>query len=67
MFSRFLARLDLRRTTADLLARGDDHLLADIGLTRGEVEAMHLGLTRVEAEAHVSKFFSLPVRRMVAA
>lgn len=67
MFTRILARLELRRTTATLLARGDDHLLADIGLTRAEVEAMHLGLTRVEAESHVAKFFSLPVRRMIAA
>ncbi len=67
MFTQLFARLELRRTTADLLARRDDHLLADIGLTRAEVEAMHLGLTHVEAEAQVSKFHSLPARRMVAA
>jgi hypothetical protein len=67
MFTRFLALMDLRRTTTDLLARGDDRLLDDIGLTRADVEAMHLGISLVEAEAHVSKFHSLPARRALAA
>jgi hypothetical protein len=67
MFTRFLARLELRRTTATLLARGDDRLLDDIGLTRADVQAMHLGLTQIEAQAQVSKFHSLPARRNLAA
>ena len=50
MFARLFAHLQLRRSTAFLLERSDDHLLADIGLTRDELEAMHLGLGLTEAQ-----------------
>lgn len=45
MFTRLVPLLQLRRSTAFLLERGDDRLLDDIGLTRASLEAMHLGLT----------------------
>lgn len=63
MFARLFAHLQLRRSTAFLLERSDDHLLADIGLTRDELEAMHLGLDLADARAKVSKFHSLPAPR----
>ena len=63
MFARLFAHLQLRRSTAFLLERSDDHLLADIGLTRDELEAMHLGLDLTEARVKVSKFYSLPAPR----
>jgi len=44
MFHSILATLRqrhaLRQSITDLLARADDHLLEDIGLTRGEVRAL---------------------------
>lgn len=57
MFARIaalVARLQFRNATAFLLQRGDDRLLADIGLSRSEMEAMHLGLdqTRLQAAAY---------------
>lgn len=63
MFAHLFAHLQLRRSTAFLLERSDDHLLADIGLTRDELEAMHLGLGLTEARVKVSKFYSLPALR----
>lgn len=63
MFARLFALLQLRQSTAFLLERSDDHLLADIGLSRAELEAMHLGVTASEARAQVSKFHSLPAPR----
>lgn len=63
MFAKFIARLQLRRSTAFLLERCDDHLLDDIGLSRDELEAMHLGITPSEARAMVSRFHSLPAPR----
>ena len=67
MFTRLFAHLQLRRSTAFLLERSDDHLLADIGLSRTELEAMHLGISPSEARAKVSKFHSLPAPRGVFA
>jgi hypothetical protein len=67
MFARItivFARLQFRNATAFLLQRDDDHLIADIGLTRAELEAMHLGLDRSRLQASVIAFPSgqaLPV------
>ena len=58
MFARLFALLQLRRSTAFLLERSDDHLLDDIGLSRGTLEAMHLGLSLNEARAKLSRFHS---------
>ena len=44
MFSRFLAHMQMRRSTAFLLARADDLLLDDIGISRADLHAMHDGL-----------------------
>lgn len=48
MFARLFALLQLRRSTAFLLEREDDHLLCDIGLTRDDLLALRRGdhLTR---------------------
>jgi hypothetical protein len=61
MFSRFLSHLQMRRSTAFLLERGDERLLDDIGLSRAELEAMHLGLGPSEARTKVVSFLSLPL------
>jgi hypothetical protein len=61
MFARLIANLQLRRSTAFLLDRADDHLLDDIGLTRGELEAAHLGIDLSDARAKAARFHSLPV------
>ncbi len=45
MFTRLSTLLRLRRSTAFLLARADDRLLDDIGLTRADLQALHLGGT----------------------
>ncbi len=57
MFARLtalFAQLQVRNATAFLLQRADDRLLADIGLSRSELEAMHLGLdaSRLQAAAY---------------
>ena len=44
MFSRLFATLQMRRSTAFLLARADDHLLNDIGLSRADLRSLHTGL-----------------------
>jgi uncharacterized protein YjiS (DUF1127 family) len=67
MFAQFIARLQLRRSTAFLLERSDDHLLADIGLTRDELEAMHYGVAPAEAIAKAARFHSLPAPRSLPA
>jgi hypothetical protein len=57
--------MQLRRSTAFLLERADDRLLNDIGLSRAELEAMHLGLDRVRAHARATALPSgraLPVQ-----
>jgi hypothetical protein len=56
MFTRLATLLQLRRSTAFLLVRADDRLLNDIGLTRPELEAMHLGLDRARSHARVTAF-----------
>lgn len=44
MFTRLISLLQLRRSTAFLLARADDRLLDDIGLTRADLQQLCLGL-----------------------
>ena len=46
MFHRFLELMQMRRSTAFLLSRGDDRLLEDIGLSRSDLETMHLGIAQ---------------------
>ena len=48
MFTRLFALIQTRRSTAFLLARQDDRLLEDIGLTRAGLEALHLGFDTAE-------------------
>ena len=55
MFARFIARLQLRRSTAFLLERSDDHLLADIGLSRAELEASDFAPFRAMAEPYLAR------------
>lgn len=62
MFSRLMSQIQTRRSTKFLLDRSDDRLLADIGLTRADLEAMHLGLGPVEARYKVWSFPALPFR-----
>ncbi|MFZ1468423.1 MAG: DUF1127 domain-containing protein [Paracoccaceae bacterium] len=50
LFAHLSARLQMRQSTACLLSRADDRLLLDIGLTRADIEAMHLGITPQPAE-----------------
>jgi Domain of unknown function (DUF1127) len=63
MFARLIALLQLRRSTAFLLERSDDRLLDDIGLTRSQLQALHLGLDLGLARATLSRFHSLPAGR----
>lgn len=60
MFTRMLALIETRRSTRFLLDRSDDRLLADIGLTRSDLEAMHLGLGPAEARRKAFSFPALP-------
>ena len=60
MFDQILSLLQMRRSTAFLLERGDDRLLADIGLTRADLEAMHLGLGQKDARTKAWSFPALP-------
>ncbi len=62
MFSRLMSQIQARRSTKFLLDRSDDRLLADIGLTRADLEAMHLGLAPVETRHKVWSFPALPFR-----
>lgn len=64
MFTRLATLLQLRRSTAFLLERADDRLLNDIGLTRPELEAMHLGLDHARNDARVK---ALPSGRALPA
>ncbi len=62
MFRRILSLLQLRQSTAFLLARQDDHLLADIGMNRDDLAAMHLGLDHGRMLSNAARFHSLPQR-----
>jgi uncharacterized protein YjiS (DUF1127 family) len=63
MFARLFALSQLRRSTAFLLEREDDHLLDDIGLTRSDLEAMHRGFNLNDALIKTSRFHSTPTPR----
>jgi uncharacterized protein YjiS (DUF1127 family) len=67
MINRLIARLETRRSTKFLLDRSDDRLLADIGLTRADLEAMHLGLGPAEAQQKAASFSGLSLRRVIPA
>lgn len=54
MFARLATHLQMRRSTAFLLARGDDRLLDDIGLSRTDLQAMHLGLDHARLQGQVA-------------
>lgn len=60
MFARLMSMIETRRSTKFLLDRSDDRLLADIGLTRADIEAMHLGLGPTEARTKAFSFPALP-------
>lgn len=65
MLSRLIPLMQLRRSTAFLLERADDRLLDDIGLSRADLRAMHLGIDPVRTQAFASTFPSgraLPVQ-----
>lgn len=62
MFHRFLKLMQMRRSTAFLLARGDDRLLDDIGLSRDDLHAMHLGMAQGDAR-WLASFHSQPAKR----
>lgn len=63
MFARLFALLQLRRSTAFLLERGDDHLLDDIGLTREELLAIRRGKDLAAAQGKTLRFHSTPTPR----
>jgi len=56
MFARLFALLQLRRSTAFLLEREDDHLLDDIGLTRAELLALRRGDILADAQVKTCAF-----------
>ena len=62
MFRRILSLLQLRQSTAFLLARQDDRLLADIGMSRADLTALHLGLDQDRMLSDAARFRSLPQR-----
>ena len=63
MFARLFDLLQLRRSTAFLLEREDDHLLRDIGLTREELLALRRGENLSNAQASTLRFHSTPTLR----
>lgn len=63
MFARLFALLQLRRSTAFLLEREDDHLLDDIGLTRDDLIALRRGDRMFDALVKTSRFHSTPTPR----
>ncbi len=63
MFARLFALLQLRRSTAFLLERADDHLLDDIGLTRDQLQALRRGQGLADARARTLRFHSTPTPR----
>ncbi|WP_128515797.1 DUF1127 domain-containing protein [Tabrizicola thermarum] len=63
MFARLFALLQLRRSTAFLLEREDDHLLDDIGLTRDDLVALRRGEGLFNAPAGTLRYHSTPTPR----
>lgn len=63
MFARLFALSQLRRSTAFLLEREDDHLLDDIGLTREDLLVLRRGESLSTAQAKTLRFHSTPTPR----
>ncbi len=63
MFARLFALLQLRRSTAFLLEREDDHLLDDIGLTRDDLLTLRRGDSLADALIKTARFHSTPTPR----
>ncbi len=63
MFARLFDLLQLRRSTAFLLEREDDHLLDDIGLTRDDLLALRRGDHLMDALIKTARFHSTPTPR----
>jgi uncharacterized protein YjiS (DUF1127 family) len=63
MYARLIALLQLRRSTAFLLDREDDHLLDDIGLTRADLETLRRGNSLADAMIKTQRFRSTPTLR----
>lgn len=63
MFARLTALLQLRRSTAFLLERDDDHLLDDIGLPRDDLIALRRGAELSDALVKSARLHSTPVPR----
>lgn len=60
MFARLFALLQLRRSTAFLLEREDDHLLDDIGLTRDDLLVLRRGDYLTDALVKTIRYHSTP-------
>ena len=56
MFTRLVTLLQLRRSTAFLLARIDDRLLDDIGLSRADLQEMHMGISALNRVARANAY-----------
>ncbi|GAB1362098.1 hypothetical protein MASR1M32_13340 [Rhodobacter sp.] len=54
MLARLVSLLQLRKSTAFLLARVDDRLLDDIGLSRAELQEMHRGVSPLNQHARAA-------------
>ncbi len=63
MFARLFDLLQLRRSTAFLLEREDDHLLDDIGLTRADLLALRRGDSLADALIKTTRFRTTPTPR----
>ena len=63
MFARLFALLQLRRSTAFLLEREDDHLLDDIGLSRDDLMALRRGDQLFDALVKTTRLHSTPTPR----
>jgi uncharacterized protein YjiS (DUF1127 family) len=63
MFARLFALMQLRRSTAFLLEREDDHLLRDIGLSRDDLHALRSGDQLFDALVKTSRLHSTPTPR----
>lgn len=63
MFARLFALMQLRRSTAFLLEREDDHLLDDIGLSRADLVVMRRGESLDKARASTLSLHSTPTPR----
>lgn len=63
MFARLFALLQLRRSTAFLLEREDDHLLRDIGLTREDLRDLRSGDHLFDALVKSASLHSTPKPR----